>query len=90
MTDIMSQFDANGKNCLRTISNAMNDSGQVTIGQVSQQQVGWLYSGGTAGTASTFNLVYNGVNTAYDTQTLAIDDNGDLGGSTERPAEATR
>ncbi len=80
MTDIMSQFTANGKSCTRTISSAMNDNGQATIGQVAQQQVGWLYSGGTAGTATTFSLVYSGVNTAYDTQTLGIDDNGDLGG----------
>ena len=83
MTDIGSGsiFTYNGSTLHRTIDSSMAENGTLTIGEVTTAQVGWIYSGGTAGTATGFKAINTAGGTAYDTQTHAINDNGVVAGA---------
>ncbi len=81
MTDIGSAFTYSGNTLHRTIDSSMAGNGTLTIGEVSTAQVGWSYSGGTAGTATGFKAINTAGTAAYDTQTHAINDNGVVAGA---------
>ena len=84
-TGTMSNVNALFNNASTSYSTAMNDSGQSTLYIVFLGHQGWLYSGGTA---TNFNVPYNGGN-ALSTLSEAINSNGDIGG-TYRAALAGR
>ncbi len=76
MTKINSLFN-NGS---QFYAGAMNDSGQATVYKVALGgHQGWLYSGGT--TATSFNVLYDGVNSAAGTLSAGIDSAGDIAGT---------
>ncbi len=78
MTNINSAFTyPNGtlSNLARSLSTAMNASGQSTLCEWTPNKVGWIYSGGTNGTATYYT---NPVSTW--TLSLGIDNNGDTCG----------
>ena len=92
MTDIGSGsiFTYSGSTLHRTIDSSMASNGTLTIGEVSTAQVGWIYSGGTAGTATGFKAINTAGGTPPMTPRLTPSTTmASSPGRIERPAAAT-